>query len=229
MFTKKREPKLCLFLVIVLVLLLPLYQSLAKANPAAPQEADKGSRWVTISNLYYGYNFMVPSGWYREMGRSPDRWTFYDNAAMMSDEAMLPGIAPAHLTKIDFAVETVANLLPDPEVRNPYVDERGNATSEELIQYLPDGTWTRTGSLPTLVVDDATSIVHGGTQGYTDIKATTVYILDDHLVYIFDVISVSTPMGQESLPAVHGDVLDTLLSTFSVDTTAPAASNFPEQ
>lgn len=229
MLTKKRELRLCLFLIIALVLLLPFYQSLAKTNQASYQEVDKASQWVPISDPYYGYNFVVPSRWYREMGRSPDRWTFYDDATKISDGATLPGIGSVHLTKIDFAVETVANLLPDPEVRNPYVDERGNATSEELIQYLPDGTWTRTGSLPTLVVDDATSIVHGGTQGYTDIKATTVYILGARLVYIFNVISVSTPMGQQSLPAVHGDVLDTLLSTFSVDTTAPAASNFPEQ
>lgn len=34
-----------------------------------------------------------------------------------------------------------ANLLPELEERNAFVDERGNATGEDLVPFLPEGTW----------------------------------------------------------------------------------------
>lgn len=227
MSPRKHSSKLLLFMVISSLFVLFLQQRLVEATPVPPQLEE--SQVVTISDPYYGYSFTVPSAWYREMGVTPDRWTIYDSPDIRANKIMLSSIANPYSTKIDFTVETVANLLPDPEVRNPIIDERGNATSKELLQYLPEGTWIQVDDLPALIVEDALTIMHGRAQGLTDIKATTVYILADHLVYCFYVTTLSTPSGRQSLSAAHSSVLETFLPTFSVDIMAPASSNFPEQ
>jgi hypothetical protein len=33
--------------------------------------------WTTIADSYYGYSFQIPAHWHKEMGVTPDRWTFY--------------------------------------------------------------------------------------------------------------------------------------------------------
>jgi len=135
------------------------------------------SEWITIADSYYGYSFRVPAAWYKGMGVTPDRWVFYSDPTAVTEE-LPPAVLPKGLIKVDFAADQVGHWLPDPEVRSPYVDERGTATSAALIPLLPPGSWTKVGGLPALIVREKLEGDCGPFVG-----STSVIILADRMVY----------------------------------------------
>lgn len=132
--------------------------------------------WTTISDSYYGYSFQVPASWHKKAGVTPDRWSFYSDPSVV-DKELHPTALPQGLIKVDFAADPVASWLPDPEVRDPFVDERAVSTSKALVPLLPAGTWTTVSGMPALIV--RTKIDDGGPF----VEGVSIYILAERMVY----------------------------------------------
>jgi len=84
------------------------------------------------------------------------------------------------LIKVDFSADPVGHWLPDPEIRNPNLDERGMATTAALIPLLPHGTWTEIHGMPALIVREKVTEGNG-----PFVEGTSVYILAERMVYHF--------------------------------------------
>jgi hypothetical protein len=170
------------------------------------------SEWVTIADGYYGYSFQVPADWYKEMGVTPDRWVFYSDPTVVTNE-LPPAVLPKGLIKVDFAADPVGHWLPDPEVRSPSVDERGTATSAALIPLLPLGSWTKVGGLPALIVRET---IEGDCGPF--VEGTSVIILADRMVYnLWVAYAPPTDADQETVArfmTAHDQTLSRILDSF---------------
>jgi hypothetical protein len=125
--------------------------------------------WTTIADSYYGYSFQIPAHWHKEMGVTPDRWTFYGELTFGKSQGFI---------KIDFAADPVGHWLPEPEIRNPDLDERATALSTALIPFLPAGTWMTINGIPALIVRES---VQEGEGPF--VEGTSIYILAERMVY----------------------------------------------
>ncbi len=177
MFKSKAPLRVGLIVLCILILLGSVfYQRQSRAQVRDLSLIDQ-TEWITIADSYYGYSFRIPATWYKEMGVTPDRWVFYGDLAIGNQE-LRPSALLRGFVKMDFAADPVGHWLPDPQVRNPSVDERGTATSAALIPLLPSGTWTRINGMPALIVrreiaDGAGPFVEGA----------SIYILAEQMVY----------------------------------------------
>lgn len=208
---------LCLLMIISTYSL-----SNAKAQTSPTLDPMTEDVWVTISSEYDGYSFQVPADWYRKMGVTPDRWYFLSDPLIANNGSVHPTNIPNGLIKIDFGVETVANLLPEPEVRSSVTDEMGQANRDDLIPLLPSGTWaTVDGDVPTLLLrTDEKALIDGPGEGFT--KATSIYILGEQIVYYFWVGYVPPDNGDAALTNEYDKVIGNLLESFIVDPKPPA-------
>jgi hypothetical protein len=160
-----------------------------------------------------------------EMGVTPDRWHFFSDPAVASDGSTHPTDIPNGLIKIDFGVETVANLLPEPKVRNPFVDELGQADRDDLIPLLPPGTWTTVGDMPALLLPANEKMLTEG-HGGDFTKSISIYILGEQLVYYFWV-AYAPPNNGDALPVNEYDkIIAHLLESFTADP-KPLAGWYP--
>lgn len=185
---------------IVLGSILDRQQFQAEAGGLSPTNQIE---WMTIADGYYGYSFQIPAAWYKEMGVTPDRWVFYGELA-------------GGLIKVDFAADPVGHWLPDPETRNPAIDERGTATSEALVPLLPPGDWTKVGKLPALIVRQR---IEEGGGPFTE--STSIYILAERMVYYLW-IGYAPPVGADSIarsqflttaPKIERHILESFAAT----------------
>lgn len=172
------------------------------------------SRWITIADGYYGYSFQVPAAWYKEMGVTPDRWVFYSDPTVVNKELSLVAL-PQGLIKMDFAADPVGHWLPEPEVRDPAIDKRGMATSEELLPLLPPGTWTTVSSRPALIVRGKMDEGNG-----PFVEGTSVIILADRMIYYLWV-AYAPPTGANReaatrFKAAYDQILSHILNSFVV-------------
>lgn len=220
-------------LAITCVLVLILFSSVfyqrqtrisAQALPTA--EATEPVEQMTISDDYYGYNFQVLATWYSEMGVTPEHWYFLSDPTAAPDESgenLHPAAPPSGLITARFAVDPVPNLLPEPEVRDPLVDEVGNATSEALIPLLPPGTWITVAGLPTLRVEhSAEELAEGDGGPYA--RATSIYILTERLVYFLAFAYVLPTDGDEDeAERDYEQAITDILESFVIDLDAQAA------
>lgn len=174
-------------------------------------------KWVEISDRYYGYNFLVPATWYKQMGVTPDRWVFFSDPSVLDHTLVHPVPMPEGLIKVDFGVEPVANFLPEIEVRNAIIDERSNATREDLIPLLPSGTWTEVDGLPTLLVEYNQQQLEAG-HGGEFIEATSVYILAEHMVYYLWIAYSPPTIGDQAIATSNYEsVKSHILESFVID------------
>ncbi len=180
---------------------------------------------ITIADEYYRYSFQVPAIWYREMGVTPDRWRFLSDSSIVDNGLIHPEPTLDGVIKIDFGVETVASLLPEPEVRNALFDEMGGATADDLIPLLPAGEWTEANGVRALLISEDEDILTQGHIGYFE-RATSIYILDDQLVYYFWV-AFAPPIRSINDTAVsekeYNETIRLILESFVLNPTVPAA------
>jgi hypothetical protein len=206
-----------------LMIISTYFLSSAKAQTSPALDSVAKDMWVTISSEYDGYSFQVPADWYRKMGVTPDRWYFLSDPMVANDGSIHPINIPNGLIKIDFGVETVANLLPEPEVRSSVTDEMGQATRDDLIPLLPSGgTWMTVDSdVPTLLLRaDEKALVDGQGEGFT--KATSIYILGEQIIYYFWIGYVPPDNGDTALTDEYDKIIENLLGSFIVDPKPPA-------
>lgn len=180
---------------------------------------------TTIENENYGYSFQVPANWYKEMGVTHDRWFFLsDPEAVYSEksESLHPPAPADGLIYVEFAVDPVPNWLPAPEIRNPLVDDWGNATSEALIPLLPDGDWITVNGVPTLIVkEDLTQLKN--TDGGPFVKATSVYILTERMVYYMWIAYTPPSVGDKAIAeSNYEDTIARILDSFTINLEAPS-------
>lgn len=180
---------------------------------------------VTIANDYYGYSFQIPANWYQEMGVTHDRWTFLSDptaAYRENSESLHPSPPPNGLIYVQFSVDPVPNWLPAPKTRNPSVDEWGNATSETLIPLLPPGTWTVVNNTPALLVQENIESPDEVGEGHF-VKATSVYIVTERMVYYLWIAFVPPTSGDELVAESNYEKAVTdILGSFIIDQKAPA-------
>lgn len=224
--TRRRLAIIC---VLVLILFSSvLYQLQTKLNAQAlptVETAEPGER-VTIVDDYYGYNFQIPATWYSEMDVTPEHWYFLSDPAAAPDENnenLHPAAPPGGLITARFAVDPVPNLLPEPEVRDPLIDEVGNATSEALIPLLPSGTWITVAGLPALRVEhSAEELAEGDGGPYA--RGTSVYILSERLVYFLAFAYIQPSDGDdEQAERDYEQAITDILDSFVIDLEAQAA------
>lgn len=179
----------------------------------------------TIENKNYGYSFQVPANWYKEMGVTHDRWFFLsDPEAVYSEksESLHPPPPSGGLIYVEFAVDPVPNWLPVPEVRNPLVDEWGNATSEALIPLLPEGDWITVDGVPTLLVKQDLSQLKDR-DGGPFVKATSVYILTERMVYYMWIAYTPPSVGDKAIAeSNYEDTIARILDSFAINLEAPS-------
>ncbi len=177
--------------------------------------AASGQGWTTVSDDYYGYSFELPAGWHREDGVTPDRRASWGDPVSLLGDAQLTQ-ARSGLMKVEFSADPVGHWLPDPEVRDPLVDTRGNGTREDLIPLLPEGTWTKVGGQPALILSNLPT--DGGDGPFA--TATSVFILAEHTVYHLWIGFAPPPTADKAAHAEFADAADRaaarILSTFAV-------------
>lgn len=175
------------------------------------------SKWITIADGYYGYSFQVPAAWHKEMGVTPDRWVFYSDPTVVTKE-LSPAALPQGLIKMDFAADPVGHWLPEPEVRDPAIDKRGMATSEELLSLLPPGTWTTVSGRPALIVREKIDEGNG-----PFVESTSVIILADRMIYyLWVAYAPPTGANQEAAArfrAAYDQILSHILDSFVISST----------
>lgn len=195
------------------------YQATAQ-EPTSPDPIEQ-IEWVAITDTYYGYHFQVPSPWYRQMGVTPDRWTFFSDPNVINDQSLHPAPSPTGLIKVDFGVETVANLMPEPEVRNPLVDPQTLLTSEDLVPLLPPGEWIVINGLPALMMQHN---MEDEEHSEVFVESTSVYILAERMVYYLWIAYAPPTAGDEVAAADAYEIIKShILESFTVDLTAPVA------
>ncbi|WP_322801488.1 hypothetical protein [Thermoflexus sp.] len=181
----------------------------AQELPSAEQ-----SKWITIADGYYGYSFQVPAAWHKEMGVTPDRWVFYSDPTVVTKE-LSPAALPQGLIKMDFAADPVGHWLPEPEVRDPAIDKRGMATSEELLPLLPPGTWTTVSGQPALIVREK---IDDGDGPF--VEGTSVIILADRMIYyLWVAYAPPTGTNQEAaarFKTAYDQILSRILNSFVI-------------
>lgn len=214
-----------IFLLIISLALLGNITSQSKLQAQIQNATAEPVQWATVADDYYGYSFQIPSSWYKQMGATPDRWTFLsDSAALYTEdsESIHPPSPEKGVIYLEFKVDPVPNWLPVPEVRNPLVDEWGNATSDALIPLLPPGTWTTVNGLPTLIVEEDLSLIREGDGGpFT--KAKSIYILTERMVYYLWIAYAPPLQGDKAVAeSSYEKIVTDILSNFSVNIEAPA-------
>lgn len=212
--------------VIVFSSMLYQWQTKISAQALLTVEATEPVERITISDDYYGYNFQIPATWYSEMDVTPEHWYFLsdpDTAPAESSKHLHPEALPGGLITARFAVDPVPNLLPEPEVRDPLVDEVGNATREVLIPLLPSGTWITVAGLPALRVEhSAEELAEGDGGPYA--RGTSVYILSERLVYFLAFAYIQpSESDDEQMERDYEQTITDILDSFVIDLEAQAA------
>jgi len=227
MITASLQKQSALYVGILVLLIVFLYpqRSEAKVEKLSFLSASDQAEAITINDSHYGYSFRIPSTWYAQMEVTPARWSFFSDPTAVYDEnseSLHAEVPSGGLIYMEFSVDPVPNWLPAPIVRNPRVDELGNATSEELIPLLPPGTWTTVAGLPALIVSqDEKQLTEG--DGDSFVKATSVYILAERMVYYLWIAYAPPTVGNKVAAESHYDEIVTLvLDSFEVNSEAPA-------
>lgn len=131
---------------------------------------------------------------------------------------------------MSFSAHRARKFMPEPEVVNPYVDERSNATALDVIQYLPEGELTTVGGNQVLfrTERDPTAPVEGPAS-----YGTTLYFLVESVVYhvwiTYAPPVVPTDDNQASAWHTYNQIVNTIVYSFRVDKEAPYLTNQPQQ
>ena len=149
---------------------------------------------VDVSDSYFGYFFQVPATWLEFEGTANRRMFISDPIALaQGDLAHHSGetfLIPEGIIKVDFGADTAASRMPEPtdvdlptiEGTDIVIDVRARARAEDIIPFLPQGTWTTIASYPALIVTEKRD-TPSGDGPFTE--STSIYILAERMVYQF--------------------------------------------
>jgi hypothetical protein len=212
----------CVLILILLSGILYQRQSTAEAQAMPTVEAAQPVEPIIIADDFYGYRFEVPGSWYAEMGVTPDRRFFLSNPAAIydeSNESLHQEPPPEGFIAMQLDVAPIPDWVPEPETRDPLVDEHGNSTRDDLLPFLPSGTWTTVAGVPALSVEhDEQELKEGGGGHFS--RATSIYIITERIVYLLVFAYAPPADGNES---EYEEAIAGILDSFVIDLDAPVA------
>lgn len=196
-----------------------LYQQFAAAQEVLVQEPAQSVEPLIIADEFYGYSFKVPGNWYTKMGVTADRWFFLSDPAAKDSDSLHYEARPEGFFTIQFDVAPVPDWVPEPETRDPKIDEHGNSTREDLLPYLPSGKWISVSGEPALVVEHGEEeFAEGDSEPFT--RATSIYIITERIVYFF--VFANAP-GIDGDQSEYEKAINDILDSFEIDLNALVA------